>query len=334
MSLTKRLYRLDEVRAAFLYCLKQRRFNETIFWLRELEDSCYGGEARRLLFVSWFMCIGLARISWLVEWSFSSFTREGRLKLCWQVMRCSERDSSLWWLLWCGSGSVNISNGFSKLLDKWRSRQYKLDDARFNGLEHDMRGYSLFADAVQCALDCVILPKSCWAELSTNEPVDLQKMLEEWSEFDRLYEIPYMCLYGMTWRGCGGDTTEELNQCSLTSPYWKARALFTTDSEKEDFYDTYFPNDIPDEWSLKEKLKSHGSGVDCSNGAPLSRWWRSWISPDHLWIWGKPVRLCWEWVLAQQANVEASVIDRLIMIYKDIPIRPYCSQKKVFQLEA
>lgn len=326
MSLTKRFYRLDEVRSAFLYCLKQRRFNETIFWLRELEDSCYGGEARRLLFVSWFICIGLARVSWLSEWSTEGSTREGRLKLCWQLMRCSERDSSLWWLVWCGS--MEIKHGLSNLLDKWRARQYGSCSIKFN----DMRGYSILAEATQCALGCIVIPKSSYAELSKNEPVDLQKMLQEWSEDERLYEIPFGCLYGMTWRGCGGDTTDEINECSLTSPYWKAIAVFTTDSEKEEFYDTYFPNDIPDEWSLKEKLKSHGPGVDCTGGAPLSRWWKNWIPEDHLWIWGKPIRICWDWVLGQRADVEASILDRLLLIYKSIPVQSYHPRKKMFQL--
>jgi hypothetical protein len=137
----------------------------------------------------------------------------------------------------------------------------------------------------------------------------------------------------MTWRGCGGDTTDEINECSLTSPYWKTRAVFTTDREKEDFYDTYFPNDIPDEWSLKEKLKSHGPGVDCSNGAPLSRWWKNWIPQEHIWIWGKSVRICWDWVLTQRADVEASVIDRLILEYKNPVIKHYIKRKKVFVLQ-
>lgn len=326
MSLTKRFYRLDEVRAAFLYCLKQRRFKESFFWLQELEESCYGGEARRLLFVSWFMCIGLARVSWLVEWSAISTTREGRYKLCWQLMRCSERDSSLWWLLWCGC--LDIPSGYSKLIDTWKSRTYDEPHVGFNGLEHDMRSYNIFADATCCALNCVI-PKSSWADVSQNEPDEI----EEWSDTERPFEIPYLCLYGMTWRGCGGDTTDEINECSLTSPYWKARAVFTTDHEKEDFYDTYFPNDIPDEWSLKEKLKSHGPGVDCSNGAPFSRWWKNWIPQEHLWIWGKPVRICWDWVLTQRADVEASVLDRLILEYKNPVIKHFVKRKKVFVLE-
>ena len=135
----------------------------------------------------------------------------------------------------------------------------------------------------------------------------------------------------MTWRGCGGDTTDELNECRLTSPYWKARAVFTTDSEKEDFYDTYFPKDIPDEWSLKEKQKSHGPGVDCSGGAPLSRWWRAWIPTDHLWIWGKPVRMCWDWIQTQRADVEASILDRLLLLYGTLPVPPYSPRKKIFQ---
>ena len=34
-----------------------------------------------------------------------------------------------------------------------------------------------------------------------------------------------------------------------------------SDDKMEEFYDTYFPDDIPDEWSKRDKEKSHGDGV-------------------------------------------------------------------------
>jgi hypothetical protein len=53
------------------------------------------------------------------------------------------------------------------------------------------------------------------------------------------------------------------------SKYWKEivqryqitgtqSLIFQTDDALEEFYTLYFPNDIPDEWSTKERLKSHG----------------------------------------------------------------------------
>jgi len=34
--------------------------------------------------------------------------------------------------------------------------------------------------------------------------------------------------------------------------------VFRNDDDEEEFYTKYFPNDLPDEWSLKEQQKSHG----------------------------------------------------------------------------
>jgi hypothetical protein len=39
----------------------------------------------------------------------------------------------------------------------------------------------------------------------------------------------------------------------------------------EVFCTNYFPNDIPDEWSLEEQLKSHGIGVNQSSDLPVLR---------------------------------------------------------------
>jgi hypothetical protein len=33
--------------------------------------------------------------------------------------------------------------------------------------------------------------------------------------------------------------------------------VFKDDEDQEEFYETYFPEDIPDEWSLEERKKSH-----------------------------------------------------------------------------
>lgn len=63
----------------------------------------------------------------------------------------------------------------------------------------------------------------------------------------RLFPIPYDCLFGMTIRGMGADTTEELRELSLsnlrTSSYWWSRVRkylnddleWRDDSAKEEF---------------------------------------------------------------------------------------------------
>jgi len=48
------------------------------------------------------------------------------------------------------------------------------------------------------------------------------------------------------------------------TPFWKRISSaydLTDDSSRESFYDTWFPNDIPDEWSLDDQNKSHGNAA-------------------------------------------------------------------------
>jgi hypothetical protein len=76
----------------------------------------------------------------------------------------------------------------------------------------------------------------------------------------RRYSVSVMCLYGRTQRGrikwsqttVGYLTPDHLKGC----PFWEEAG--TMDAA---FYEQYFPDDIPDEWSKVEKEKSHGAGV-------------------------------------------------------------------------
>ena len=68
------------------------------------------------------------------------------------------------------------------------------------------------------------------------------------------------------------DIQENLEQTLIESPYW--RQVLTThmkrgiatdrhdiESKREEFYDIFFIHDIPDEWSLADREKSHGRGL-------------------------------------------------------------------------
>jgi hypothetical protein len=364
MTLTRHLYKVEEVRAALLYCIRCRRIEEANYWLTELEESLYGGEARRLLFVAWFLNVGLKRVAWLAEWAERSTSREGRQRLCWQLIRCTERDSSLWWLL-CAAPTTDAITS-SHLLGLWRSKcvepeptiwewivESSYPDAVepcLEALQVDMKGYSKLAILTAICLTHAKLSKKTWLSLSNQEPVGLQSngLTETNLRKKRLYTIPFSCLYGMTWRGRGGDSTEELYTLSwndlLLSPIWRqlGKSAFDGsgwkgDDERETFFDTHFPwtkCDIPDEWSKKDQEKSHGTGVSCEHGAPLLRWWNSWIAPEHSWIWGKPVWRVLEWVRSQRADVGASVLDRILQLYSELGPKSYKRPVKEFILES
>jgi hypothetical protein len=120
-------------------------------------------------------------------------------------------------------------------------------------------------------------------ELPIQLPLIQQHALERWAEKEgrkerRIYSIPTACLYGTTQRGCSPwshTNVKELNWIEgslIGCPFWEeAIAEYGTivegviqwrsDDDLEAFYDRYFPDDIPDEWTKAEKAKSHGDGI-------------------------------------------------------------------------
>jgi len=67
------------------------------------------------------------------------------------------------------------------------------------------------------------------------------------------------------------------------SPLWTEAITLarTSDEEREDFYDSYF-DDIPDEWSLNDREKSHGRGTTPSD---LRRFLIRWFGTMPCVIW-------------------------------------------------
>jgi len=366
-SLTRHLYRFEEVRSAFLHCIKSRRRLEAVFWLTELEESCYGGEARRLLFVAWFLFVGVRRVKWLQEWSEVGSTREGRLDLAIALARCSERDSSLWLLMCAGCLVDTLDPTTGSLVCQWRALFDKDDeevwtellsvskderlDICLEALQEDIRGYALMAKVTGVCL-CGIQkswPKGTWEGAAKGQVDDVNNALAEWSDEKslrrrRVYSIPYDCLFGMTWRGLGGDTGPELLGLGeaqfKSSPWWKKVVPtegLEDDSAKESFWDTYFhwvTCDHPDEWSKADRAKSHGEGVT-GTSSPLWRWWRNWICPDHLYIWGRDFDAIQTFVKSARADVAASVLDQVLGEYRSRTLTVWnggAKQKRVFVL--
>jgi hypothetical protein len=46
---------------------------------------------------------------------------------------------------------------------------------------------------------------------------------------------------------------------------------FPNDDVLERFYEEFFPNDIPDEWSAADQQKSHGRGCKKVDGTPAKQ---------------------------------------------------------------
>lgn len=95
----------------------------------------------------------------------------------------------------------------------------------------------------------------------------------------RVHQIPSACLYGTTLRGRSKWAQSNYTQLYSVEkylvgcPFWdevleeyadideQGTIKWKSDDKMEEFYEKYFPDDIPDEWSKKDQQKSHGDGV-------------------------------------------------------------------------
>jgi len=108
----------------------------------------------------------------------------------------------------------------------------------------------------------------------------------------RVYSIPAGCLYLDTHRGClpytqttdtwfieevghQGRTYHHLADCEFWNTLWNAMRAGESDEGWEHFCMVAFPEDIPDEWSLEERAKSHGHGP---NNPGEQFYWRRWLN--------------------------------------------------------
>ena len=118
---------------------------------------------------------------------------------------------------------------------------------------------------------------------------DAIPLLAEWSTMNgrtrRVYAIPQSSLYFITRRGRQKNTVSSRKEGWVTTlealkgcPFWDTALESIVDDEtKEAFYEKYFPDDIPDEWSLEDQKKSHGFGSLIGNETlSTGKFIRSW----------------------------------------------------------
>ena len=159
-----------------------------------------------------------------------------------------------------------------------------------------------------CAVGAISLTQKEFQRSWDSEPVlsslsaEVSGPLKAWQEAvgrraRRVYPIPEDCLGWLTRRGrtlSVYDSNEKEILGRLEKPtalwgseYWDTvveegggwEAVRSSAEDREAFYATHFPDDIPDEWSAAERAKSHGSGVKQRGAAPDSvRWLKNWFA--------------------------------------------------------
>ena len=181
------------------------------------------------------------------------------------------------------------------------------------GYEH-LLGYR--SDEYDTIMRCCAILLTCLSPLQQKHSLlplpsmnqIMKNTVEEWNTLNgkmarRVYSIPTACLYGRTQRGKMKWSQHNLIQLNCVEkyligcPFWEEAISeygVTTDKEiqwksdvaRETFYGQYFPDDIPDEWTLIEKKKSHGDGVLGPNEmVSLSKYARSYLSSTSHYVW-------------------------------------------------
>ena len=128
---------------------------------------------------------------------------------------------------------------------------------------------------------CLCAEKNSFKE-KTLKPLSssIIQLKEEWGELEgrrkrRVHKILTEAILWGTARSLEPNTQTNIGELmdprrSLKGcPYWEEVAtsmgswahIRKVDELKEAFYDMYFPDDIPDEWSSKDREKSHGYGL-------------------------------------------------------------------------
>lgn len=159
-----------------------------------------------------------------------------------------------------------------------------------------------------CAIATVCLDgkrvKHSLKPLSPSLPPELICSLEDWKQMSgrrkrRSFAIPYECLYYITKRGRLSNKETTLTDLYALSydtlegcPFWtrviEEEVPWLDDDRKEAFYDLYFPDDIPDEWSKAEQEKSHGFGCLINTEVPnykkyIDKWLRR-VPTRSIWL--------------------------------------------------
>jgi len=309
--LTRNIYREDECIAALKWCIMMGKQEESIFWAEECIYSNMHGELLEALLWTWCFCSGASALPWieiLHERIQKGITEEDMYELTYILLqyRVAYPDSSAFVLLSMGLSSKGEQ---SEAPDYLVTAGPPLERAIYQGktelawylarplwdtlswpkypLLHSISDwFPMWDNEMTWPIRAVIMAAAC-----SKRPVNpIQYTIPEWNLEEipmrkrRIYSIPMDCLYLFTKRGnmracetTDMDLTHHLEENLHGSRFWDEylSSLDGTDLQREEFYDTFFPNDIPDEWSRKDREKSHGAGVSsCSVHECFQRWFQ------------------------------------------------------------
>jgi hypothetical protein len=307
--ITRHFYRLDEVQAALCYAILKGRPLETAFWVQELLDSGRTKELQQTLIQAWLWFVLVNDPMWI---HYITDPHQAAYRLA-----VAPKDNSLWALCCllpnpdtlCSNIPVSLKNSkptleryFAIALHQKKGQAAcwaALRLAALGPLELPVSLSPLLGDLDGSLQICVSVLLACSVAARTpcEIPEEINAQLARWASLlgrraRRCYGIPQECLYGLTRRGCLGQKESTLGELrGIHDQLVHEQGI--GEEGLEPFYQAVFPDDIPDEWSLADQMRSHGAGVlrTSESAISLSRLGRIWFQAESRFAWG-----FYEWV--------------------------------------
>ena len=185
------------------------------------------------------------------------------------------KSGAAWW------AALHLSNERCWSLMEWYRDYVIATESALKDVFDAIRGYEQLlgyqAEAYDNAMRALALLSLCLTaeqrRLSLSAIPSSMTFSSEWDcvigrKAGRVYPIPYYGIYGVTVRGRMRQTDTTLSGLFDIKRAVRGCAVWdeiiemdSSDSSDSSFYHTYFPDDIPDEWTAKEKEMSHGCGI-------------------------------------------------------------------------
>jgi hypothetical protein len=241
---------------------------------------------------------------------------QGKTLTAWGSLRSFAVGGEGWGAAWqlCKNVAIRKHGGALPFVEAWMDTVWQMEEIDVL----PRLAACLIFTCLQTPILAAQLRSCTWKPLSA----DIVQHVDEWRAAvgrrrRRVYSIHDDAIPWLTDRGrqlTVYDTNEKelLRLERLTalwgSQYWDElaeevggwEAVRNDADARESFYDRFFPDDIPDEWSKAERAKSHGGGVLQRGAAPDPvRWFRNWFS-------GAPSAVVWDGVRLAMKALESA----------------------------
>jgi hypothetical protein len=296
--LTRHFYELDEVCYALLDCLRFKKTDEAIFWGRELMLSGEYEELTKTMVQGWIMYLGVLRIDWLDAWFQTTISDNDKLSLIAEfctIDRGTKKKMSVCALTFWIAGRGLCPEASEMRIMMALQENDPICFYWFMGSVYDKKPTAVL-DLVKTYVDEPSIFDSLSLAISMKQSIHMRVLLsvcavqllcmESYperfviSDSRRLLVSDLLSKWTVGYRSSRVYTINALPlgykrvlASSLCCPalqlmdkgtaFWQTvKALIVDDDSLESMYETYFPDDIPDEWSLIDRAKSHPNKLD------------------------------------------------------------------------